>query len=311
MNTNDELYEKAAQRAATLGQRSYLWEVHGHYEVRKLDNGNRIAVATPLESADLDQEEWAAVQKRLANRKKSGLEYREAMGRRYGTTLYAPLIERPALFVKFSRLGDSGEVSSEQWIEWVKENGVLGKSVGSRGDRTRDVYSVFVEEARLASRTRRLFEMATRPRKPDVEAIMNLLPQEYADVGEDPRRVEQTALEVVAEIVQREVRQGCVPRILPRENFRQSRRSALLYQTSFSTLIAAMWQQFMWLSTGDKTRYCEYCGGMLSPERRRDARFCGEAEGKGKACKQAAKRERDRDQRPQATQQQRVLRQSV
>ncbi len=300
MNDFYEPYETAAELSATNEERSGLWEVHGLYEERPLDNGDRVAVAKPLERADLDPEEINAVEKRLGERKRRqrelGLDDRVASGRFYGTTRYSPLRDRPGLFLRFSRLADSGGVSPGQWFEWVAENGVLGKTAGSRGDRGIDAYSVFQEEARLASRTRRLFEAATRPRKPDVAGIQELLPAEYEGVNEDPRHVEKVALGFVAETVQREVRQGCFYRILPRDNFRQSRRSPLLRQWGFHSLLGAMWLQFEWLVSWDKwMRRCKNCWRMLSPERTVRAEYCGKLEGAGKACKQDAKRKRERE----------------
>ena len=257
-------------------------------------------MAKPLERADLDPEEFNAAEKRLGERKRrqrnSGLDDRVASERRYGTTHYSPLKDRPSLFLTFSRLADGGGVSPGQWFEWVEKNGVLGKTAGSRGDKGIDVYSVFQEEARLASRTRRLFEAATIPRKPDVAGILALLPGEYEGVDEDPRRAEKGALDIVAETVQRQVRQGCFYCNLPRDNFRQSRRSPLVHQWGFNSLLGAMWLQFEWLTAWDKwMRRCANCGRMLSPERTDRARYCGKPEGVGKACKQAAKRERERE----------------
>lgn len=304
MSTHDKQYERAAHRAATPEERLALWEVHGRYVERELDNGDRMAEAKPYKIADLDLEEHNAIQKRLAKRKAAGLDYRMKMGRRYGTTHYAPLEERPGLFLEFSRLADSGEVSPEQWLAWLHKHGVLGRvprgqpgrPVRVAGATLTDVYSVFVEEARLASRTRRLFEAATRKRKPNMAAIEELMPDwyvepaphSYEEMRNVPQQLQSAALQVVRETVMRKVGQGCFREILERSNFRQKRKSPFIERWGFNSLLAAMWLQFEWLTTHDRTRTCDYCGTLLPETMRPDASFCS------KKCKQAKKRDRDR-----------------
>lgn len=101
----------------------------------------------------------------------------------YGEEYYSPLVDTPALFLKFSRLADKGGVSTGEWIAWIEKYGVLGalperKHVTAKRDYTQDAYSLFVEEAQRASRTRRLFEATTKSRKADLETIAKLLPSD-------------------------------------------------------------------------------------------------------------------------------------
>lgn len=44
----------------------------------------------------------------------------------YGEEYYSPLVDTPALFLKFSRLADKGGVSTGEWIAWNEKYGVLG-----------------------------------------------------------------------------------------------------------------------------------------------------------------------------------------
>lgn len=178
----------------------------------------------------------------------------------------------------------------------MRNNGVLGKSTTIRGDRTRDVYSIFVAEAQRASLIRRLFEAATKRPKPDTTTIMALLPDEHQEHAEYRGRAKQVALQYVADTVEKRVAEDCFHRVLPRDKDRQGNYSALLRQWGFHSLLGAMWLQFMWLATDEGTRYCEYCGRILDPDRRSDARTCGEPEGRGKACAQGARRMRNRAQ---------------
>jgi hypothetical protein len=256
-----------------------------------------MAVAKPHEPTDLRPWQWSHLQKVVAKRKKKLKESRR--GGRVGILpihqpeYYSPLLETPGLFLEFSKLADRGEVSREQWLGWVKTYGVLGalpegKPVIAMRDTTTDVYSVFLEEARLASRTRRLFEAAVRKRKPDLETIVELLPEGYGNqVRDNPQRAESETLWFVEETVQRKVVEGCFPRLLKRDNYRQSRRSPLLQEWGFNSLLGAMWLQFMWWATADDMRYCEYCGSPLL-NKRANARYCN------RTCKQGGKRERDR-----------------
>lgn len=297
--SRSEAYGRAARLAATSVERLNFWTIYGHYDQREIGSGDRIAVALHG-LTDLDREEYNLIQKRLGEyqrqRKKSGVDGRVASGRRYETVYYSPLEERPGLFLEFSRLVEREDgISPEQWLKWIKTNGVLGKSLTVRGDRTRDVYSVFVEEAKLASRMRRLFEAAVRKRKPDMATLAEFLPEDrYAEVRNDIKRAEKAALEVVADTIEEKVKHECFRRVVRRDDYRQSRGSPLIRRWDFHSLLGAMWLQFMWLTTDDKTRYCEHCGGPLSPDRRSDAQYCGKLEGMSKACKQAAKRLRER-----------------
>jgi len=288
-----------------MGERLLLWEVHGRYVPRELATGGRMVEASPYKLADLEPEEHNAVQVRLAKQKKAGLDYRMKMGRRYGTTHYAPLENRPGLFLEFSLLADGGEVNPEQRIAWVRKHGVLGRvPAGQAGRPARvvgvslsDVYSVFVEEARLASWTRRLFEAVTRKRKPDVVAIEPLIPdwyvaaapQAYEEIRNDPKQMQSAALHVVRDTVMIKVEQGCFRELLERDNFRQKRKGPFVERWGFNSPLGAMWLRFEWLATYSRARACDYCGTLLPETKQIDADFCD------KRCKQANKRDRERE----------------
>ncbi len=290
-----------------------LWEVYGRYEVRAVNSSEAkdfMAIAKPYRHAELSNERVGFLQ-RLDHRHENfpkdwwrevGLDYQEwkaqnpvsrPVRRVYEDQSYAPLENCPGLFLKFSHLADTGGVSQKRWLEWIDTYGVLGlmprgASTGKmpiKGDKLRDLYSVFVEEAQLASWCRRLFEAATTKRKPDINTLRELLPDDYGTDGNE----EADALQIVMEVIDKKVREGCFRQRLVRGNYRQSRSSPLLSRWNFNSLIGAMWLQFQWLTqTDDWMRRCEYCGGMLAPNSRSDKKWCDREE--GKACRQAIHR---------------------
>jgi hypothetical protein len=145
---------------------------------------------------------------------------------------------------------------------------------------TTDKFSRFVQEAVRANQTLRLFEAVMDSDGPDAEAIRELLPEEYGGrVGGEPGELERAALWAIQDTVEQKIHADCIPRLVAQDTWtrRKKNMSLLAREWGFSSLLGAMWLQFMWLATADGLRRCKNpkCKRIIPSYRRPDAETCG------------------------------------
>jgi hypothetical protein len=267
-----------------------------------------------------------------------------------GTRRYRPLSRQTAaLFLEFARWPEEEEMDLEPLgsrrneaaaLEWAGVNGVLGLDSSSQFEifgeaseaiqhslgiwgavrpRTRnegyggpkETVEAFAREAWLANMTLRLYEAATQPEGPDLEAIVAYMPNRES-LGDDPRNVRKPrglspehargwALSIVEEIVEDRLR-GHVWPVPVKELGGRSDFVGHEQGWAFDSLLGAMWLQMMWLMLS-RVRRCEWCGRLLDvdPEQgqgsqtariadgrrkpRNDRRFCPSSGGVKNKCK--------------------------
>lgn len=305
-------YARAASIKATVLEREQEWEVHRYRKVGK--GGDWQAQARVRTSNDLTSEERRSREK-LLEKHDSQNETTEHEGageawRRVGQNMvfdfeyelfdrdspsYSPISEKPALFLEFSQLADSGNVSVYEWFKWVETYGALGP------DDCVDIYSRFAKEALLASRVRRLFEATIREPKPDIEVLDDLTPILNGSSYEASRKcdishekledAEDAALQIVGYTVERKLREECYPELFVKSHHRSrgnKRRSTLRQGWQFRSLLGAMWLQFMWRVDTHVIEHCVMCGKRIPRHKYRNAITC-----KG-ACRTALSRELNR-----------------
>jgi hypothetical protein len=199
---------------------------------------------------------------------------------------YMPLEDYSDLFDRFARLADQDEIGRGVWLGWLHEYGVLGVLPGGTGrDQRNDItdsFSDFLQEARLANQTLRLFEAVTSPDGLDVGSVQELLPEEYGShVGDGPGQLERVALWAVKDSIEQKVRENCYNILVLRDTdvWRKKRLSPFATRWQFNSLLGAMWLQFKWLVSMDGLRYCQApgCPRIISPYARSDKKTCSPA----------------------------------
>ncbi len=161
----------------------------------------------------------------------------------------------------------------------------------------------FAGESWEANIVLRLYEAASNPNGPDVDAIVGFMPDQkdgWMNLpsirglhGKAPETARSWALGVVEETVERKVRGHCWP--VP-VRYGSSHNQGW----AFDSLLGAMWLQMLWLMLGQPRR-CEWCGKFLEadPELqtregaagdggrkpRSDRRFCPSRGGIKNKCK--------------------------
>jgi hypothetical protein len=281
---------------------------------------------------------------------------------------YRPL-SRPtaALFLEFARWPEEEGMdrrplgtkrNEEAALEWARVHGVLGLSsarpftvlgqaseairqaLGTRGGirpRSRnegyggreETVEAFAREAWIANMTLHLYEAATNPEGPDLDAIVvymsgredllgDYLPSMRELHGKSPEYACRWALSVVEEIVEDRMR----GRVWPLPVGDHNERGDFVGHKqgwAFDSLLGAMWLQMMWLMLG-QSRRCESCGRLLDVhteqeldggagvssdgkrKARSDRRFCDARcrakwnyhHGNGRSSKNARKQQRTR-----------------
>lgn len=223
-----------------------------------------------------------------------------------GRRCYKPLSRQyAALFLEFARWPKEHDMdkkplgsprNEEAASEWAHLYGVLGfsrpeftvfsganevlrHSVGIRGairPRTRngglgdreDSVEAFAREAWTASVALRLYEAATKPERPDMEALRDYMPDRESDFpslssikgiyGDSPNGARDWALRVVEDIVEDKLR-GRVWPIPVRDGVGNGHGQGW----AFDSLLGAMWLQMLWLMSGNAKR-CDWCGNLLN-----------------------------------------------
>lgn len=257
-----------------------MWGVFGYYRVQETD-GDAIAVADRTVPRDVKPRKGP---KSVDYTRQDGSIGRAR--RLNASEYYMPLREHPDLFERFARLPERGAIDQETWLEWLHEYGVLGiRSLLSGGNpvgqqnTTTDTFSRFVQESARANRILRLFEAVIDRDGPDVEAIQKLLPEEYSGGGGvEPRVLEGVALRAIQDTVEQKIHSDCYIRFIARDvgRWRSKNLSPFTREWGFSSLLGAMWLQFMWLATVDGLKQCKNpkCKRIISTYRRADAETC-------------------------------------
>jgi len=229
----------------------------------------------------------------------------------FGRRRYRPLSRQTAdLFLEFARWPEEedmdleslgSERNEEAALMWAEVNGVLGldsslpfEVLGEASDaiqhslriwgavrtRTRnegyggpeETVEAFAREAWLANMTLRLYEAATQPEGPDLDAIVAYMPNRES-LGDDPRNnvrkprglspehARGWALSIVEEIVEDRLR-GHVWPVPVKELGGRSDFVGHEQGWAFDSLLGAMWLQMMWLMLS-RVRRCEWCGRLL------------------------------------------------
>ena len=189
----------------------------------------------------------------------------------------------------------------------------MGRSRNDARGGPKETVERFVDEVWIANMTLRLYEAASNPEGPDVDAIVGFMPDQLH--GGSPEAARSWARSLVEEIVERQVRGRCWP--IPVQD-----GSSHGEGWAFDSLLGTMWLQMQWLMRG--ARRCEWCGKLLDMDAKQaeqskagtaDAhvgrrkspshkRFCSDTTcrqkwnyryGTGKSSKVAKKRERDRN----------------
>lgn len=191
----------------------------------------------------------------------------------------------------------------------------------------------FAVEAWKANMVLRLYEAAARSTGPDMDAIVDLMPDRKHGLGDGhylpsvrdihgktPETARSWALEVVEEFVEDEIRGRCWPIPVRRDDGSHGQGWA------FDSLLGAMWVQMLWLMLG-QARRCDWCGRVIDVDSEQDLRptehtndagktgrrkppdhkrFCDDTGGRcrsnwnynygdGKSSKKARKEKRDRE----------------
>lgn len=188
--------------------------------------------------------------------------------------LYAPLVDRPGLFLEFARLADDdgldedldSEKNAQAVLKWARSFGVLGltRAEGDLKADTRggagDTVEAFAREAWHAHGALRIYEAATAPDGPDLEILRSYDASAYGFFSETPARAQEWALRVVASTVQAKVAAGAHPALYakPRGGYAQG--------WDFSNLLGAMWLQKFWLLSTDpnQQRRCKWCNRVIA-----------------------------------------------
>jgi hypothetical protein len=155
-------------------------------------------------------------------------------------------------------------------------------SRGSRSEATGgrlETVERFAGEAWEANMTLLLYEAASNPDGPDVDAIVGFISDEGEEGmnlrssrelnGKTPEAARSWALTVVEEIVERKIRGRCWP--IPVRDGSSHKQG-----WAFDSLLGAMWLQMLWLMLGQPRR-CEWCGKLLDvdPEQEQDLQTAG------------------------------------
>jgi hypothetical protein len=171
---------------------------------------------------------------------------------------YNPMLVR-GLFLEFAEIGEGGEVTQDDWLDWTKRWGVLG--VGWRGGPVNlhrggssEKFSIFKREAELANWVLRLYEAATAEDGPDVLRIRELLELDEDDTS-SAKEIKGWALSEVARTVQRRLIGECFPRLYGLKDY-----SFVHSRSGFGSLVGAMYLHMMYLMTATG-KNIKRCGG--------------------------------------------------
>jgi hypothetical protein len=184
---------------------------------------------------------------------------------------YRPLVTYPSLFLEFARLADGGGLDVELdtkknedvALRWAETYGILGltpvKYPGAwwadpRGGMGDTVWK-FAEEAWIAHETLELYQAAVAPDGPDVDTILEFLPDpHYEEVfPRNPRAARERALDEVVTVVESQLVNSCYP-VVHGQGVKRSQG------WGFKNLLGAMWLQMMWQVTSRNVRQCRRPG---------------------------------------------------
>jgi hypothetical protein len=222
MGSLGEVLREAADRAVEREGRAGLWAVAERYEVRYLSGRERVL---------------------------------RGVGK---LERYAPLVDRPDLFLRFARLGETlGEGDTDAnagaALSWARMYGVLGLTEKAGGHAARggpgDTVAAFAHEARVAGAVLRLYEAATAE-PVDLETIREYPLPRHRDRASTPARARDWALGAVAAHVQDRLYRYAAPSV-----YRDG--SGFGAGHDFRNLLGAMWLQMSWLLISDDSRRCK------------------------------------------------------
>jgi hypothetical protein len=168
----------------------------------------------------------------------------------------------------------------------------------ARGGNPNESVARFAFEAWEAHIALRLFEAAAPDREdgPDLQTIIDLMPERDGYVPRTPESLQNWALFTVKDSVQNKIAGRCYPRLYQGpDGYAQG--------WGFNSLLGAMWLQMMWVLTDiGKIRRCLWCGDVIAlepPEQptdskknsrgkyktRADKKFCESKDGVKGQCK--------------------------
>jgi hypothetical protein len=184
---NPETIEKAMSEFTSEEERTGEWRRYPHYELRELENGD-VSVYAPLhwvegsdpEKLELYRQTRQAWEERMFSTDLAAQVAAHDVGilQENERRLYQPLIDEPGLFLEFAKLAETGPITGEVMLEWVRTYGVLGlekfdsiAGIGNpRGGPAENAYN-FEERAHEAHLILTLWKAAKSPYGPDVETI--------------------------------------------------------------------------------------------------------------------------------------------
>ena len=202
--------------------------------------------------------------------------------------VYAPLKDKPDLFVEFASLADRDPGTTDGryhiMLEWIKNYGVLGLMPAGnfgpnlRSDREEHLFLFWYEVTR-AARCMALFKAATGP-----AGLLKRSGVSGKTLAEKRKRAETTLFEEVNHTLQRE----CFPKLYYRVREDSGEMTDVGLGLDFRSLLGAMYLQMAWRIT---SRRCEApgCNNIIGLDKRSDAKTCD------KNCKEKRRYHRNKE----------------
>jgi hypothetical protein len=132
----------------------------------------------------------------------------------------------------------------------------------ARGGYPNETVARFAFEAWQAHVALRLFEAAKVDTEggPDLETIMDFMPERSRHISRTPESLQSWALSVVKDSAQDKVAGRCYPRL-------HEGPDGYARGWGFNSLLGAMWLQMLWVITGTgRIRRCLWCGDAIALE---------------------------------------------
>ena len=266
MRDRKENLNRAADKAATIELRGMAWPIYEGYEdearERELPGGEiersvwLVAPPPKFRLTAVRDEEGHSIKVREGDEEHQ-VEVVQCWEQDWGVKkVYAPL-RRPDLLLRLADLGESGRVSEEEMIArmkgWAYEFGLLG--VSDDEGRSESLFQFFIE-ARKVARILRLYEAASFPNGPKIEAL-----ERYGVQGRTPHHLKNAALEEVGDTVA-----ACLRNRTYLVPYRQVSRETgeikgFVEGYGFRNLLGAVYIMMMWLMKADNAaRRCKRAG---------------------------------------------------
>ena len=258
--------ERASEKAVNIKLRAGAWGVYKDYNLKKTSDGERFVAAQMGARGIVKLGVDVSFFLPLVDRQDLFLEFArlglEFPGR-VSLAAHPSLPERPDLLEEFGLWEWDTEKNASAAVDWARNHGVLGLTPGKPPRRGGDQFSSggdprggegdtvrrFAFEVATAHETLRLYEAATDRRGVNVDVIWGFLAPP-PDGEETSRSARRRALEVVAHVVEAQVRKCCYPTL-------RQKNDGIVSGWGFKNLLGAMWLQMMWLVTADSGRRCQ------------------------------------------------------